>query len=90
MKIGESEVEVEGEAPEGIDPNDLLHKGTMLCEMGESLIAAAKAMGADEPGEEVYEEGAPVEEEEAPAEEEDSLGARKRGIIALISKKLAK
>ncbi len=91
MKVApviEEQEEVAEEAA-GIEPNDLLQKGAMLCEMGESLIAAAKAMGADSgEGEDVYaeEEAAPAPLEDA-VEDED-IGARKRGLIALITKKL--
>lgn len=94
MKVYKEEPEM-AEESSGPDPQAMLEQGKQLCEIGQSIMAAAQAMGATEMEEEVPAEAegmnAPAVEgagevEEAPAANPQDF--KKNAIILAIKKKL--
>lgn len=78
--------ESESAEQEGPDAQTILEQGRQLCTIGESLIAAAKAMGAVDEGEgDVYEEEGGEAEPVAP-----KANPKNAAIILAIKKKLGK
>jgi len=94
MKAYREDVEGE-EAASGPNPQEMLEQGKQLCEIGQSIMAAAQAMGATEMEEEVPAEAEGMNEpavegagevEEAPAPNPQDF--KKNAIILAIKKKL--
>lgn len=83
----------EEEAPE-VNPQDLLEKGKMLCQVGQEIMAAASAMGAVDAVEEEAPEEEMVPEEESEEYESEpaapAMDPKKNALIIAIKKKLGR